>query len=70
MTLSEAIERMQGMPDRVIAEATGEPIWKVREHRRAAGIPGNPGPRHRMTRRDWLMAGAAGLTPKDFAIAE
>lgn len=59
--LSQAIERMQGMPDRVIAEATGEPVWKVRRERRAAGLKGNPGDRSHWTRRDWLMAGACGL---------
>jgi hypothetical protein len=61
MTLSKAIQDMQGQPDRVIAEATGESIRKVRRYRQAAGIRGRSGDTSHWTRRDYLLAGAAGL---------
>jgi hypothetical protein len=61
MTLTEALETMRGQPDRLIAEATNEPLWKVREWRRAAGIKGQSGDRSHWNRRDWLLAGAAGI---------
>jgi hypothetical protein len=55
------LERMQGRPDREIAEATGQPIWKVREMRQAQGFKGCSGDRSHWSRRDWLLAGATGL---------
>lgn len=68
LSLSATIEQMQGQPDRIIAEATGEPLWKIREWRRAAGIKGQSGDRSSWTRRDWLMAGAAGIFPEEAAL--
>lgn len=55
------LERMQGRPDREIAEAIGRPVWKVREMRQARGLKAHSGDRSHWSRRDWLMAGAAGL---------
>lgn len=54
------LRRMQGRPDREIAEATGASVRTVREHRRALGIAAHVGRAH-WTRRDWLLADAAGL---------
>jgi hypothetical protein len=70
MTLTEALETMRGQPDRLIAEATNEPLWKVREWRRAAGIKGYSGRRDKWTRRDWLLADAAGLFPVAHAMID
>ncbi len=52
---------MKGQPDRLIAEATGEPLWKVRDWRRAAGIKGRSGRREGWDRRQALLNDAAGL---------
>lgn len=59
------MERMAGQPDAKIAEATGHSIHTVRDRRRAKGIPAFQGRAH-WTRRDWLLADAAGL---DFQIS-
>lgn len=58
---SATLERMQGRPDREIAQAIGCELWKVREMRQAQGIKAHAGSRSHWSRRDWLMAGAAGL---------
>lgn len=58
---TDTLERMAGRPDREIAQATSQPIWKVREWRRARGLMAYPGDRSHWDRRDWLMADAAGL---------
>jgi hypothetical protein len=52
---------MQGRPDREIAQATGHKPWKVREMRQARGMKAYSGDRSHWSRRDWLLAGAAGL---------
>lgn len=57
---TDTLWRMKGKPDADIAKATNHPIRTVREHRRAAGIPAHVGRSH-WTRRDWLLADAAGL---------
>lgn len=54
------LERMEGRPDSEIAGATGFSIRTVREHRRALGIRAHQNRAH-WTRRDWLLADAAGL---------
>lgn len=61
LPLAEALEAMRGQPDRLIAEATGEPLWKVRDWRRAAGMHGLSGRRERWDRRQALLNDAAGL---------
>lgn len=68
MNLAEALEQMHGQPDRIIAEATGEPLWKVREWRRAAGIKATLERRLSWTRRQWLLCDSAGLTPSKVAL--
>jgi hypothetical protein len=60
-SLSDAIEAMRGQPDRLIAEATGEPLWKVRDWRRAAGLKAYSGRREGWSRRDWLLNEVSGL---------
>jgi hypothetical protein len=57
---TQTLERMQGRPDREIAQATGQPMRQVQEHRRALGIKAAI-PRAGWSRRDYLMASAAGL---------
>jgi len=56
---------MAGRPDAEIADATKFSIRTVREHRRALGISAFQGRAH-WTRRDWLLADAAGL---DFSMS-
>jgi hypothetical protein len=58
---TQTLERMQGRPDREIAQATGHKPWKVREMRHARGMKAYSGDRSHWSRRDWLLAGAAGL---------
>ena len=55
------LEKMAGRPDREIAFCLGQPLWKVREMRQARGIKANTGDRSHWSRRDWLLAGAAGI---------
>lgn len=57
---TDTLKRMAGRPDSEIAEATGHAVRTVREHRRALGICAYQGRAH-WTRRDWLLADAAGL---------
>lgn len=59
--LADALETMRGQPDRLIAKATGEPLWKVREWRRARGLKGLSGRREGWDRRQALLNDAAGL---------
>lgn len=54
------LQRMQGRPDREIAQAVGHPVSTVRDWRRAMGIKAQPHRAH-WTRRDCLLADAAGL---------
>lgn len=51
------LERMAGRPDREIAEATGQPMWKVRERRQALGLKAYSGRRENWDSRDWAFAG-------------
>lgn len=62
---SETLKRMRGRPDSEIANATGFSIRTVREYRRALGFCAFPG-RAEWTRKDWLLADAAGL---DFSMS-
>lgn len=62
---SETLKRMRGRPDSEIANATGFSVRTVREHRRAMGFCAYQG-RSTWTRRDWLLADAAGL---DFSMS-
>ena len=62
---SETLKRMQGRPDSEIANATGFSIRTVREYRRALGICAHQNRAH-WSRRDWLLADAAGL---DFSMS-
>lgn len=48
------------LPDAEVARLTGHPIRTVQEHRRALGYAGPVGRPHQ-TRRDALLASAAGL---------
>jgi len=59
------LERMAGRPDAQIAETTGHSVPTIRERRRALGLRPCQHRAH-WTRRDWLMADAAGL---DFQIS-
>jgi hypothetical protein len=59
------LERMQGRPDREIAEATGHAVVTVKKRRADLGIAGYR-KREGWTRRDWLLHDAAGL---DFQIS-
>ncbi len=54
------LKRMAGRPDSEIAATTGHAVRTIREHRRALGICAYQGRAH-WTRRDWLLADAAGL---------
>lgn len=57
---TETLERMQGRADADIARATGHSVRTVRDWRRARGLRAFAG-RENWTRRDWLLADAAGL---------
>jgi len=59
------LQRMQGRPDREIAEAIGFSVMTIRKRRRDLGLKAFQG-RSDWTRKDWLMADAAGL---DFQIS-
>lgn len=59
------LKAMQGRPDSEIANATGFSVRTVREYRRALGICAFQNRGH-WTRRDWLLADAAGL---DFSMS-
>jgi hypothetical protein len=59
------LKRMAGRPDSEIASATGFSVRTVREYRRALGICAFQNRGH-WTRRDWLLADAAGL---DFSMS-
>lgn len=56
---------LAGRPDAEIADATGHSIRTVRDRRQAQGLKACHGRAH-WTRRDWLLADAAGL---DFQMA-
>lgn len=56
------LERMAGkVPDAQIAKATGHCERTVRDNRNAAGLPPYHPQRTGWSRRDWLLAGSAGL---------
>ena len=57
---TETLKAMAGKPDAEIAGITGHSVRAIRERRRALGINAFPG-RANWTRRDWLLADAAGL---------
>lgn len=57
---TETLKRMAGRPDSEIAGATGFSVRTVREYRRALGICAYQNRAH-WSRRDWLLADAAGL---------
>lgn len=59
------LQRMEGQPDAEIAKEAGFSIRTVREYRRAQGIRAHIG-RANWSRRDWLLADAAGL---DFSMS-
>lgn len=59
------LKAMQGRPDGEIARATGFSVRTVREYRRALGICAYRNRAH-WSRRDWLLADAAGL---DFSMS-
>lgn len=55
------LQRMAGrVPDADIASVTGHCERTIRDHRNAAGLPAYAH-RPKWTRRDYLLAGAAGL---------
>jgi hypothetical protein len=58
---TQTLERMQGRPDREIAQATGHCRETVARHRRAMDLKAY-GARKAWTRRDWLLHDAAGLS--------
>ena len=62
---TDTLERMQGRSFREIAKAMKRPLSTVKAHAQARGIKGY-GSRAHWTRKDWLMADAAGL---DFQIS-
>lgn len=58
------LERMAGdAADADIARETGHCVRTVRDRRNAAQLPAYHPARPAWTRRDWLMAGAAGYWP-------
>lgn len=58
---TETLERMQGRPDREVAQVTGHCAETIARHRRAMDRKAY-GARSTWTRRDWLLYDAAGLS--------